>query len=202
MFFAQRLDDVRCRGRRRRVSRQLREVGAGSRRGIPVGARRTRSVAPRARAPRAPSRPSPRRGRARPRPSTGPIRLNAASRTRSPSAGCARPAGRRCRWPFRDLSPDDDPHDSPRCSAASSSGRRRRRAGASPGERSSSPIAASRARSSRSCPGGAGEAQVGEPGLTRAEQLSLAADLEVALRDLEAVGRRDHRLQPLAARSR
>ena len=36
------------------------------------------------------------------------------------------------------------------------------------------------------------------PGLLRAEQLPLAADLEVALGELEPVGRRDHRLEPLA----
>src|SRR4051812_20314227 len=33
------------------------------------------------------------------------------------------------------------------------------------------------------------EAQVGEPGLARAEQLALAADVEVDLGELEAVGR-------------
>ncbi len=36
------------------------------------------------------------------------------------------------------------------------------------------------------------------PDWRRAEQLPLAADLEVALGELEAVGRRDHRLEPLA----
>ena len=41
------------------------------------------------------------------------------------------------------------------------------------------------------------ELQIGEPGLARAEQLPLAADLEVFLRELEAVRRRHERLQPL-----
>src|SRR5512147_836092 len=43
----------------------------------------------------------------------------------------------------------------------------------------------------------AGEAQVGQPGLARADELALAADLEIALGELEPVRRRDHRLQPL-----
>ena len=43
-----------------------------------------------------------------------------------------------------------------------------------------------------------GEAQVGEARLARAEQLSLAADLEVALGELEPVGRRHHRLEAVA----
>ena len=38
------------------------------------------------------------------------------------------------------------------------------------------------------------------PGLPRAHELALAADLEVALRELEAVGRRNHRLEPLDRR--
>ena len=41
------------------------------------------------------------------------------------------------------------------------------------------------------------EAEVGEPGLARAEELALAPELEVALGELEAVGRVDERLQPL-----
>ena len=41
------------------------------------------------------------------------------------------------------------------------------------------------------------EAEVGEPGLARAEELALAADLEVLLGELEAVGRRDQRLEPV-----
>src|SRR5205085_1712562 len=36
-----------------------------------------------------------------------------------------------------------------------------------------------------------------ETGLTRPEQLALAADLEVFLRELEPVGRRDERFEPL-----
>ena len=39
------------------------------------------------------------------------------------------------------------------------------------------------------------------PGLARAEQLALAAELEVALGELEAVGRRDERLEPRRAMS-
>src|SRR4029079_4302448 len=42
-----------------------------------------------------------------------------------------------------------------------------------------------------------GEPQVGEPRLPRAEQLALATDLEIALGELESVGRRDHRLESL-----
>src|SRR5206468_843894 len=41
------------------------------------------------------------------------------------------------------------------------------------------------------------EAQVRVAGLARAEQLALATDLEVALGQLEAVGRRDQRLEAL-----
>src|SRR5262249_59951518 len=41
------------------------------------------------------------------------------------------------------------------------------------------------------------ELQIGEPRLTRAEQLSLAADLEILLREFEAVGRGDERLEAL-----
>ena len=45
------------------------------------------------------------------------------------------------------------------------------------------------------------EAEVGEAGLARAEQLALAADVEVDLGQLEAVGRPDQRLQPRRAES-
>ena len=41
------------------------------------------------------------------------------------------------------------------------------------------------------------EAELGETRLTRAEQPALAAQLEVLLGQLEAVGRRDERLEPL-----
>src|SRR5262245_17276318 len=41
-------------------------------------------------------------------------------------------------------------------------------------------------------------AQLGQPGLPRPEEISRPAQLEVALRDREAVARRGHRLQPLA----
>ncbi len=44
------------------------------------------------------------------------------------------------------------------------------------------------------------EAQVGVAGLPRTEELALAADLEVALGELEAVRRRDHRLEALGRR--
>ena len=44
------------------------------------------------------------------------------------------------------------------------------------------------------------EAEVGEPRLPRADELSLAPDLEVAFGELEAVGRRDHRLEALEGR--
>src|SRR5204863_3159391 len=40
------------------------------------------------------------------------------------------------------------------------------------------------------------EAKVGQTGLSRAEQLATAADVEVDLRELEAVGRADQRFQP------
>ena len=81
---------------------------------------------------------------------------------------------------------------------------RRRRAGGRPrrrgGPRRRAAARRSRARSSsaRSC-AQAREAEVGEARLARAEQLALAADLEVALGELEAVGRRDERLQPRRA---
>src|SRR5206468_8511107 len=41
------------------------------------------------------------------------------------------------------------------------------------------------------------ELQVGQAGLARAQKLSLATDLEVLLRELEAVRRRSERLEPL-----
>ena len=41
------------------------------------------------------------------------------------------------------------------------------------------------------------EAEIREPRLARAEQLAFAADLEIALGELEPVGRRHHRLEPL-----
>ncbi len=41
------------------------------------------------------------------------------------------------------------------------------------------------------------EAEVGEPGLARAEQGAAAADLEILLGELEAVRRGDHRLEPV-----
>ena len=47
-----------------------------------------------------------------------------------------------------------------------------------------------------------GEAEVGESRLARAEQLAAAAQVEVDLRQLEAVGRVDERLQPPRAPSR
>src|SRR6478672_11033302 len=43
-----------------------------------------------------------------------------------------------------------------------------------------------------------GEAELGQAGLARAEQLALAAQLEILLRELEAIRRLDERLQPLA----
>ena len=46
------------------------------------------------------------------------------------------------------------------------------------------------------------ELQIGEARLARAEELALAADLEVSLGELEAVGRLDQRLEPLARRVR
>src|SRR5580765_2110379 len=44
------------------------------------------------------------------------------------------------------------------------------------------------------------ELQIREPRLARAEQLALAADLEILLRELEAVRRRDERPEPLLRR--
>src|SRR6266540_7460446 len=44
------------------------------------------------------------------------------------------------------------------------------------------------------------EEQIGQPRLARPEQLSLAADLQVALGELETVVRSDERLQPRARR--
>src|SRR6185503_16954894 len=41
-----------------------------------------------------------------------------------------------------------------------------------------------------------GHAELGQSGLARAEEIAGAADLEVDLRDLEAVGRADHRVDP------
>ena len=42
-----------------------------------------------------------------------------------------------------------------------------------------------------------GEMEIGEPRLTRPEELALTADLEVSLGELEPVGRLDESLEPL-----
>ena len=76
-------------------------------------------------------------------------------------------------------------------STSSSSGPAVDQPGAAPGLLEQAPVASQ-----------PGEGEVREPGLARPEQLALAPQLEVDLGQLEAVGRVDERLQPLAGRLR
>ena len=88
-------------------------------------------------------------------------------------------------------------YDSPTCSASPS---RRSTAPSSSGSPSSSGGELPRALEEVTIGAQAGEAEVGEPGLAGADELPLAADLEIALGELEAVGRRHQRLEPLDGR--
>ena len=161
------------------------------------------------RAPResasSPSAPEPAKRSSTEASSTGPTRLKSASRTRSP-------VGRVC-------SPFGAAILRPRCVpamiriagayVASTTRRRARpRRGAArrrPARNSSpAPVVGELLRALEQVAVGAQprEAEVGQARLSRADELPLAADLEVALGQLEAVGRRDHRLEPLRSPSR
>ena len=84
---------------------RLRSIGAL---GVAVGLDEDRASRRRGRAPRGPSRPSRRTGRARRARRRGPIRLNAASRTRSPVGRVVALRARRSAPPSATR---DDPHD-------------------------------------------------------------------------------------------
>ena len=193
---AERSGDVAVRRRRLRSAAASRG-SPGSRAPRRDRARRRRSSPRRARAPRAPSRPSRRRGRARQRSSTGPMSEN--DGLAHAIAGRTRRGALRRRDPVALPRTRDDPHDSPRCSASPS-----RRSTSSARRPSSGKRSGGFARPLEEILVAAepDEAEIRVARLTRAEELALAADLEIALGELEAVRRRDHRLEPLRRRSR
>ncbi len=208
-------------GRGRRAGRRGRGRSGGARRREPKprrGTARRRAGrdapgSPRSRRTHAPSESTktqlaaPRESASRPRPpepanrsqtsapSTGPIRLKAVSRTKSEVGRVAVPRGASKRRPL----------SSPAMIRIGGLRRarwgRRRRAALRPRRargrlrraalrRARAPARAGRGRAQPR------EAELPEAGLTRAEELALAAQLEVALGELEAVSRLDERLEP------
>src|ERR671925_1636556 len=115
-------------------------------------------------------------------PSTGPTRLKTASRTRSPVGRVSRPLGAKIRAPLRE----------PAMILIEALRRVEKRTVVV--RELGCPVL--RLRDQLAVARQAGEPQIREPGLPRAEELTLAAQLEVDLGEPEAVRGANERLEP------
>ena len=206
---------VRAALLRERARRVLAEHGAACRRSfsrfalIVRHASRSSSTNDAVAAPResasSPSAPEPAKRSSTAASSTGPIRLKAFSRTRSEVGRVSRPFGAaiRCpRWVPAMILTGGQASDRPRPGVRHRARRRGLPRPARGRPRRELPRELACLLDQVAVDAELREAQVAPAGLARAEQLPLAAQLEVDLGELEAVGRVDERLQTRLARRR